>query len=70
MDILSLKGIRKQYNGREVLNIDSLAITKGEIHGYLGRNGAGKSTTIKIIMGIIAADEGPKKFYFQFIFYP
>jgi ABC-2 type transport system ATP-binding protein len=58
MDILSLKGIRKQYNGREVLNIDSLTITKGEIHGYLGRNGAGKSTTLKIIMGIIAADEG------------
>ncbi|WP_346200296.1 ATP-binding cassette domain-containing protein [Caldifermentibacillus hisashii] len=61
MDILSLKGIRKQYNGREVLNIDSLTVTKGEIHGYLGRNGAGKSTTIKIIMGIIAADDSPEE---------
>ncbi|MEL3959188.1 ATP-binding cassette domain-containing protein [Caldifermentibacillus hisashii] len=53
MDILSLKGIRKQYNGREVLNIDSLTITKGEIHGYLGRNGAGKSTTLKTLWELL-----------------
>ncbi|WP_062350735.1 ABC transporter ATP-binding protein [Bacillus kwashiorkori] len=69
MGILSLKGIRKQYNGQEVLNIDSLTITKGEIHGYLGRNGAGKSTTIKIIMGIIPADEGTIEFQGKVIDY-
>ncbi|MBA4538707.1 ABC transporter ATP-binding protein [Bacillus aquiflavi] len=58
MDILRLEGIKKNYDGQCVLSIDSLTIKKGTISGYLGTNGAGKSTTIKIIMGIIIPDQG------------
>ncbi|GGE83800.1 ABC transporter ATP-binding protein [Priestia taiwanensis] len=58
MDILILKNIKKMYDDICVLSIDSLSIKKGTISGYLGRNGAGKSTTIKIIMGIITPNQG------------
>ncbi|OOM69019.1 ABC transporter ATP-binding protein [Clostridium sp. BL-8] len=58
MNILSLKNIKKKYNNKEVLDIETLDIESGKIYGYLGRNGAGKSTTIKIIMGIELPDHG------------
>ncbi|MGM0890634.1 MAG: ABC transporter ATP-binding protein [Bacillota bacterium] len=63
MDILSMEGIKKKYDGKCALSIDFLSIKKGTICGYLGKNGAGKSTTIKIIMGILTPDEG--SIYFQ-----
>jgi ABC-2 type transport system ATP-binding protein len=53
-----MEGIKKFYDGHCVLSIDSLSIKQGTISGYLGANGAGKSTTIKIIMGIITPDQG------------
>lgn len=52
MSILSIKELKKSYEKKIVLDIDSLDIESGKIYGYLGKNGAGKSTTIKIIMGI------------------
>lgn len=61
--ILHMEDVKKYYDGECVLSIDSLSITKGTIGGYLGKNGAGKSTTIKILMGILTPDEGDV--YFQ-----
>jgi ABC-2 type transport system ATP-binding protein len=58
LNILRLEDVKKTYNGKCALSIDSLHIKSGTICGYLGRNGAGKSTTIKIIMGIELPDEG------------
>ncbi|AQZ47285.1 putative ABC transporter ATP-binding protein [Paenibacillus larvae subsp. larvae] len=58
MNILRMEEVKKKYNGKYALSIDSLRIKSGTICGYLGRNGAGKSTTIKIIMGIELPDEG------------
>ncbi|MBP3041808.1 ABC transporter ATP-binding protein [Bacillaceae bacterium Marseille-Q3522] len=53
-----MEGIKKNYDGECVLSIDSLTVRKGTICGFLGKNGAGKSTTIKTVMGIIIPDEG------------
>jgi ABC-2 type transport system ATP-binding protein len=61
--IIDMKDVKKYYDGECVLSIDSLVINKGTISGYLGKNGAGKSTTIKILMGILTPDEG--EVYFQ-----
>jgi ABC-2 type transport system ATP-binding protein len=47
---------------KRVLNQISLEIKKGSITGFLGANGAGKSTIIKLIMGFIKADEGKLNF--------
>lgn len=57
--VISLKNVTKRYpNGVTALDDVSIAIGKGEICGYIGTNGAGKSTTVKILSGIIDLDKG------------
>ncbi len=58
LTIIHMEDVKKYYDGECVLSIDSLTIDKGTICGYLGKNGAGKSTTIKILTGILTPDEG------------
>lgn len=55
---LQLSDIYKSFGEQEVLRGVNLEIHKGEIVGFLGRNGAGKSTCMKIITGSIPADRG------------
>jgi len=56
--VLSLQSLKKSYGSLEVLNGLSLSARRGEVFGFLGRNGAGKSTAIRMIMGITQADAG------------
>ncbi len=55
---LEMKGISKQFPGVKALNKVDLAVYPGEVHALVGENGAGKSTIIKIIMGVYQRDEG------------
>ncbi len=56
--IISIKGLRKQYGDKTVLNNINLEVAPGQIIGYIGPNGAGKSTTVKILTGIIQDYDG------------
>jgi len=56
--IISIKGLRKQYGDKTVLNNINLEVVPGQIIGYIGPNGAGKSTTVKILTGIIQDYDG------------
>lgn len=50
--ILSLKDLKKSYGVKEVLKGIDLTVNRGQIIGYIGPNGVGKSTTIKILLGL------------------
>jgi ABC-2 type transport system ATP-binding protein len=58
MPVISVRSLKKQYGGQQVLNGIDLDVEPGLIIGYIGPNGAGKSTTIKILTGIIDSFEG------------
>ncbi len=63
--VLALAGIHKRYGTTVVLNGLSLQVNPGEVYGFLGRNGAGKSTAIKIILGIIKQFDGEVNLFGQ-----
>jgi len=56
--IISIKNLRMSYGNETVLNGINIEIPRGQIIGYIGTNGAGKSTTIKIMLGILEGYEG------------
>jgi ribose transport system ATP-binding protein len=53
-----MKGIRKAFGQVKVLHGVDLEVRAGEVHALLGENGAGKSTMMKILCGIVGADQG------------
>ena len=50
--IIELKNIRKHYGKHEVLKGVDMQINRGDIYGLIGRNGAGKTTIFKMILGL------------------
>ena len=58
MTVLSVRALRKSYDGAEVLSGVDLAVAPGECFGLLGPNGAGKTTTLKLCLGLIEPDAG------------
>ena len=58
MSLLSVRGLSKSYQSRQVVKDVSLQVNSGEIIGLLGRNGAGKTTSFHMIVGLVAPDAG------------
>ncbi|SFA70962.1 ABC transporter ATP-binding protein [Clostridium frigidicarnis] len=59
MNAINIENIKKSYDGQiNALNNISLSIPKGEIFGFLGPNGSGKTTTVRILNGILSATSG------------
>ncbi|MCJ7842121.1 ABC transporter ATP-binding protein [Lederbergia sp. NSJ-179] len=58
MNIIEVNHLMKQYGETEVLKGVNLAVRKGEVFGFIGHNGAGKSTFIHTITGIINKSSG------------
>ncbi len=61
--VLSLKNVKTRYGQIYALKGISFDVYKGEIVALLGSNGAGKSTTLKTISNLVAADSGKVEFY-------
>jgi ABC-2 type transport system ATP-binding protein len=56
--IISTANLTKTYGKRQVVHNLNLAIPRGSICGFLGSNGAGKSTTIKLLLGLVQPTSG------------
>lgn len=56
--MLELDSLKKSFGRKPALEGLSFRVEKGEIYGLLGHNGAGKSTTLGIILGMVAPDAG------------
>lgn len=56
--MLEARGLTKAFGGKPALRDVSFKLEKGEIYGLLGHNGAGKSTSLGIILGMVAPDGG------------
>jgi ABC-2 type transport system ATP-binding protein len=56
--IISTENLTKSYGKRQVVSNLNLAVPRGSICGFLGANGAGKSTTIKLLLGLLQPTSG------------
>ncbi len=58
INILKVTNLSKSFGGIKALDNISFGLEKGEVHALMGENGAGKSTFMKILMGLIQSDSG------------
>ncbi len=63
MEAIEIKGLTKSFGKRQALTGVDMTVPQGAIYGFIGENGSGKSTTEKIICGLIRPDGGSVKLY-------
>jgi ABC-2 type transport system ATP-binding protein len=59
--IIDVRGLTKRYEGRAVVDGLDLTVNRGQIYGFLGPNGSGKTTTIRMLCGLLTPDAGSGK---------
>ncbi|MFC5395225.1 ABC transporter ATP-binding protein [Bosea vestrisii] len=57
-NVIDVRGLTKRFGKRTVVDNVDLAVREGEIVGFLGPNGSGKTTTIRLICGLLTPDAG------------
>jgi ABC-2 type transport system ATP-binding protein len=55
---ISVTGLVKNFGSTRALDGLDLEVASGEVHGFLGPNGSGKTTTIRVLLGLLRADAG------------
>ncbi len=58
MNILEIRGLEKSFGEKNVLKGLDLAVPEHSVFGFVGRNGAGKTTVMKTVLGLLSADSG------------
>lgn len=56
--VINVRGLTKSFDGKTVVNGLDMEIRKGEIYGFLGPNGSGKTTSIRMLCGLLKPDSG------------
>jgi ABC-2 type transport system ATP-binding protein len=56
--VIDVHGLTKSFDGRVVVRDLSMQVKRGMIYGFLGPNGSGKTTTIRMLCGLLTPDEG------------
>ena len=55
---IDVRGLNKRFGDKHVVNDLSLRVNRGEILGFLGPNGSGKTTSIRMMCGLLTPDSG------------
>lgn len=58
MNAIETRALEKKFRGKRALRDLNLTVGRGEIYGFIGKNGSGKSTTMKIVAGLMPATAG------------
>ena len=58
MNVLEIKDLKKSFGEKEVLKGIDLAVPEHSIFGFIGKNGSGKTTTMKAVLGLLSPDCG------------
>ena len=58
MNVIDVRGLVKRFGDKTVVDHVTMTVAEGEIVGFLGPNGSGKTTTIRIMCVLLTADEG------------
>jgi ABC-2 type transport system ATP-binding protein len=56
--VIDVTGLTKKYGGKAVVDDFSISVRRGQIYGFLGPNGSGKTTTIRMLCGLLTPDSG------------
>jgi ABC-2 type transport system ATP-binding protein len=56
--VIDVRGLTKSFGARKVVDHFDITVPKGAIYGFLGPNGSGKTTTIRMLCGLLTPDEG------------
>lgn len=56
--MIQTESLSKNYRGFQAVNKVSLQVNRGDIYGFIGLNGAGKTTMIRMMLGMINPSEG------------
>ena len=57
--VIDVHGLTKKFDGRVVVSDLSMQVKRGTIYGFLGPNGSGKTTTIRMLCGLLTPDQAP-----------
>ena len=58
MSVIAVEGLTKRFGAKTVVDALSLEVNAGEIYGFLGPNGSGKTTSIRMLCGLLTPDRG------------
>ena len=61
--VIKMNSISKKIRNTVILNDLNMTVYENDIYGFIGRNGAGKSTTLKMICGLVSPDSGQIKLF-------
>ena len=63
MNAIEIRNLSKSFRGMYAVDHLSMTVPVGSIYGFIGENGSGKSTTMKLLCGHLVADEGNIKLF-------
>ena len=63
MNAIEIKGLTKNFGSKQALKGLNMTVPVGAIYGFIGENGSGKSTTEKLMCGLLVPDGGSIKLY-------